>query len=138
MPALAPKKRRSSYFEAAVTVGVLYHQEPDGWWAESPYIEGWTVTGESYEEVRQLAEDGVTFARAAATPAVAERAGHRFPRGERAEMQAADRRAAAAVGERSARRELVAESLLRCPREGSRAGSLMRRTAQGALSLRET
>jgi predicted RNase H-like HicB family nuclease len=49
-----------------VTVRVLYHQEPEGWWAESPDIEGWTVAGETYEEVRQLAEDGVSFALAGA------------------------------------------------------------------------
>jgi predicted RNase H-like HicB family nuclease len=48
-----------------VTVRVLYHREPDGWWAESPEIEGWTVAGDSYEEVRRLVEDGVTFALAA-------------------------------------------------------------------------
>jgi predicted RNase H-like HicB family nuclease len=49
-----------------VTVRVLYHQEPEGWWAESPDIAGWTVAGDSYDEVRQLAEDGVPFALAAA------------------------------------------------------------------------
>jgi predicted RNase H-like HicB family nuclease len=43
-------------------VRVLYHREPDGWWAESPEFEGWTVTGETYEAVRQLVDDGVTFA----------------------------------------------------------------------------
>jgi predicted RNase H-like HicB family nuclease len=58
--------RRSSYCEVAVTVRVLYHQDPQGWWAESPEIEGWTVAGESYEEVRQLVEDGVSFALASA------------------------------------------------------------------------
>jgi predicted RNase H-like HicB family nuclease len=57
-----------------VTVRVLYHQEPEGWWAESPDIEGWTVAGESYDEVRQLAEDGVSFALAA----VAEEHGESF------------------------------------------------------------
>jgi predicted RNase H-like HicB family nuclease len=46
----------------AVTVRVLYHQEPEGWWAESPDIDGWSVAGESYEEVRRLAEDGIAFA----------------------------------------------------------------------------
>ena len=49
-----------------MTVRVLYHREPDGWWAESPEIEGWTVAGDSYEEVRQLVDDGVTFALASA------------------------------------------------------------------------
>lgn len=49
-----------------MTVRVLYHQEPDGWWAESPDIDGWTVVGESYAAVRRLAEDGVPFALASA------------------------------------------------------------------------
>jgi predicted RNase H-like HicB family nuclease len=49
-----------------VTIRVLYHREPEGWWAESPDIEGWTVAGESYEAVRRLVDDGVTFALASA------------------------------------------------------------------------
>lgn len=47
-------------------IRVLYHQEPEGWWAESPDIEGWTVVGESYDEARRLVADGVTFALASA------------------------------------------------------------------------
>ena len=50
----------------AVTVRVLYHHEPDGWWAESPDVEGWTVTAASYDDVRALVEDGVSFALASA------------------------------------------------------------------------
>ena len=50
----------------AVTVRILYHQEPNGWWAESPDLDGWSVAGETYEDVRRLAEDGVSFALAAA------------------------------------------------------------------------
>jgi hypothetical protein len=65
-------------------------------------------------------ESGMIITQAAVTPAVAERAGQRLPGGERAEIQAADRRAPAALGEHSAQRERVAESLLRCPRESSR------------------
>jgi len=49
-----------------VTIRILYHQEPQGWWAESPDIDGWSVAGETYDEVRRLAEDGVTFALASA------------------------------------------------------------------------
>ena len=49
-----------------MTIRILYHQEPQGWWAESPDIDGWSVAGESYEEVRRLAEDGVPFALATA------------------------------------------------------------------------
>jgi predicted RNase H-like HicB family nuclease len=54
--------RLCNYCEGAMTVRVLYHREPHGWWAESPDIDGWTVAGASYEEVRRLAVDGVTFA----------------------------------------------------------------------------
>lgn len=49
-----------------VIVRILYHQNPQGWWAESPDIDGWSVAGETYEEARQLAEDGVSFALASA------------------------------------------------------------------------
>lgn len=44
------------------TVRVIYHREPDGWWAESPDVEGWSAAGETYAEVVKLAEDGVPFA----------------------------------------------------------------------------
>ena len=49
-----------------MTIRILYHQGPQGWWAESPDIDGWSVAGESYDEVRQLAENGVSFALASA------------------------------------------------------------------------
>ena len=38
------------------TVRVIYHHESDGWWAESPDVEGWSAAGESYAEVVKLAE----------------------------------------------------------------------------------
>lgn len=44
------------------TVRIIYHHEPDGWWAESPDVEGWSAAGESYGEVVKLAEEGVPFA----------------------------------------------------------------------------
>ena len=59
---------------SALTVRVLYHEEPQGWWAESPDIDGWSVAAEAYEEVRRLAEDGISFALASA----AEDRGHAF------------------------------------------------------------
>lgn len=43
-------------------VRVAYHHEPDGWWAESPDIDGWSVAGGSYVEIRRLAVEGVAFA----------------------------------------------------------------------------
>jgi predicted RNase H-like HicB family nuclease len=43
-------------------IRVIYHDEtPHGWWAESPDLEGWSAAGDSYEEVRRLAEEGVRF-----------------------------------------------------------------------------
>jgi predicted RNase H-like HicB family nuclease len=44
------------------TVRVIYHCEPEGWWAESPDIEGWSVAGDSYGEVRALVDAGIAFA----------------------------------------------------------------------------
>jgi predicted RNase H-like HicB family nuclease len=43
-------------------VRVIYHHESDGWWAESPDVEGWSAAGDSYAEVVKLAEDGIPFA----------------------------------------------------------------------------
>jgi predicted RNase H-like HicB family nuclease len=44
------------------TVRVIYHHEADGWWAESPDVEGWSAAGDTFPEVRQLAVDGIPFA----------------------------------------------------------------------------
>ncbi len=60
-----------------MVVRVTYHHEPEGWWAESPDIEGWTVAGDSCDEVRQLVDDGVAFALASA----AEEHGEAFDQG---------------------------------------------------------
>jgi predicted RNase H-like HicB family nuclease len=43
-------------------VRVIYHREPEGWWAESPEIPGWSAAGETYEEVRALVDEGVEIA----------------------------------------------------------------------------
>lgn len=43
------------------TVRVIYHHEPDGWWAESPDIDGWSAAGATYDEVHRLVEEGVRF-----------------------------------------------------------------------------
>jgi predicted RNase H-like HicB family nuclease len=56
----------SGYCDDAVTIRILYHEDPRGWWAESPDIERWTVVGDTYDEVRALANEGVAFALAAA------------------------------------------------------------------------
>lgn len=44
------------------TVRVIYHHEPDGWWAESPDVERWSAAGQTFAEVKKLAEEGVVFA----------------------------------------------------------------------------
>ncbi len=44
------------------TVRVIYHHEDDGWWAESPDVEGWSAAGENYPEVQKLAVQGIPFA----------------------------------------------------------------------------
>ena len=49
-----------------MTIRILYHEDPPGWWAESPDIDRWTVAGETYDEVRALVEEGVACALAAA------------------------------------------------------------------------
>ena len=42
-------------------VRIVYHREPDGWWAESPDMERWSAAADTYAEVVALAEDGVAF-----------------------------------------------------------------------------
>ena len=44
------------------TVRVIYHHEADGWWAESPDVDGWSAAGDTYAEVVKLAEGGMPFA----------------------------------------------------------------------------
>jgi predicted RNase H-like HicB family nuclease len=43
------------------TVQVVYHQEPDGWWADSPDVPGYGVAGASLDEVRGLVREGLPF-----------------------------------------------------------------------------
>ena len=43
-------------------VRVIYHHESDGWWAESPDVDGWSATGDSYADVVKLTEQGIPFA----------------------------------------------------------------------------
>jgi predicted RNase H-like HicB family nuclease len=44
------------------TVRVIYHHEADGWWAESPDVEGWSAAGDTYVEVVKLAKESGPFA----------------------------------------------------------------------------
>lgn len=43
------------------TVSVVYHHDPDAWWADSPDVPGWTATAETLNELRALADEGVRF-----------------------------------------------------------------------------
>lgn len=45
-----------------IAVTALYHQDPDGWWADSPAIAGWSATAATLDELRSLVEEGVRFA----------------------------------------------------------------------------
>lgn len=40
-------------------VRVRYHQEPEGWWAESNEVAGWTAVGSTFDEVQELAIEGL-------------------------------------------------------------------------------
>jgi predicted RNase H-like HicB family nuclease len=58
-------RRLEGYFDVEdqmETVRIIYHHEADGWWAESPDVEGWSAVGDSYPEVVKLAEEGIPFA----------------------------------------------------------------------------
>ncbi|HET7416434.1 MAG TPA: type II toxin-antitoxin system HicB family antitoxin [Solirubrobacterales bacterium] len=43
-------------------IRVIYHQEDEGWWAESPDVKGWTAVADTYTEIVKLAEEGIPFA----------------------------------------------------------------------------
>jgi len=40
---------------------VEYHCEPEGWWAESPDLPGFSAAGATFEEVREQAHAGAEF-----------------------------------------------------------------------------
>jgi predicted RNase H-like HicB family nuclease len=45
----------------ARAVRIIYHHEPEGWWAESPDLERFTAAGATYAEVREQAHEGASF-----------------------------------------------------------------------------
>jgi len=65
------------------SVRVINHHEPEGWWAESPDVKGWTAVGASYAEVLKLAEEGIPFALERGVPIE-----HFVPAGEREHLAA--------------------------------------------------
>lgn len=42
-------------------VQMRYHYEPEGWWAESPELPGFSAAGATFEEVCQQAHEGAAF-----------------------------------------------------------------------------
>jgi len=41
------------------SISILYHQEPEGWWAESQAIPGWTAVGGTLDEVREQVSSAI-------------------------------------------------------------------------------
>jgi predicted RNase H-like HicB family nuclease len=59
------RKRPESYSDWEIRmepIRVIYHHEPEGWWAESPDVRGWMAVGETYVEVLELTKEGIPFA----------------------------------------------------------------------------
>ena len=46
---------------SARKVPVILHEEAGGWWAESPGMPGFSATGATRDEVRDLVADGAAF-----------------------------------------------------------------------------
>ncbi|HEX4518154.1 MAG TPA: hypothetical protein VH063_01100 [Gaiellaceae bacterium] len=44
------------------TIRVIHLREPEGRWAESPDVPGWSAAGESYDGVRALGDEGIAIA----------------------------------------------------------------------------
>lgn len=42
-------------------VTVVIHQEPEGWWAESPDLDGWSAAAESLDALREQIRGGLEF-----------------------------------------------------------------------------
>jgi len=47
--------------ETMRNVKVIYHREPEGWWAESPDVAGYTAADDAFGELRSLVFDGLPF-----------------------------------------------------------------------------
>jgi predicted RNase H-like HicB family nuclease len=45
-----------------MSVRVIYEPADDAWMVSSPDVPGWTSGGETLEEARRMAEEGVPFA----------------------------------------------------------------------------
>lgn len=47
--------------ERSAKVVMVYHHEPEGWWARSDDLPGFTAAGATFDEVRELAHSGAEF-----------------------------------------------------------------------------
>jgi predicted RNase H-like HicB family nuclease len=56
------RMKRLTYSEDVDPIRVIHHVEDGLWWAESPDVPRWLAAGGTFEETRQLAEEGVRFA----------------------------------------------------------------------------
>jgi len=43
------------------TAKIIYHNDPDGWWAISPDVPGYSGFGATYEEVREQMREGLPW-----------------------------------------------------------------------------
>ncbi|HEY4280126.1 MAG TPA: type II toxin-antitoxin system HicB family antitoxin [Conexibacter sp.] len=43
------------------TAQLIYHDEPEGWWAASPDLPGYSAAGSSFDEVRALTREGAAW-----------------------------------------------------------------------------
>lgn len=43
-------------------IRIRYRHEPEGWWADSPDLPGFSAAGDTFSEVRDMAIRGVEFA----------------------------------------------------------------------------
>lgn len=57
-----PVVRISRHRKKGSPIRVLHRHESDGWWAESPDVEGWSAAGSTYSDVAKMAAEGVPFA----------------------------------------------------------------------------
>lgn len=42
-------------------IQMRYHYEPEGWWAESPELPGFSAAGATFDEVQSQAHEGAAF-----------------------------------------------------------------------------
>jgi predicted RNase H-like HicB family nuclease len=54
-------RRKEEAVSGPARVVMEYHHEPEGWWARSEDLPGFTAVGATYDEVRELAHSGAAF-----------------------------------------------------------------------------